>query len=214
MTKKFIYNINDNVDDYVCVDIKFPKKGSKKSVKYIMKCQICGREKSMLGSCIYYHKGTTHKSCGKGLKTKNKRFYSIWCAMRTRTTNPHYEHWNDYGGRGISSEDFKYFIDFYDSMFTSYKKACKKYGEKNVSLERKNVNKNYTKKNCTWIHINDQKGNQRKTIHFILNYPDGTTIKSKNIHKYAKEHGLNCSTLQDLVNGRIHSYYGITGYRI
>ena len=214
MKKKYTYKIGDIVDDLECINIIPSKKGSGKNCRFLMKCTKCGREKSMIGACIHQHKGTTHKACGKGLKTKDQRFHSLWRAMRTRTTNPNYEHWDSYGGRGINSDEFEYFIDFYDSMYKSYKKACKKYGEKNVSLERKNVDGNYCVDNCTWIHIDEQKGNKQKTVYFELTYPDGTVIKGKNINKYAEENKLDSTCLYDLINGKLKTYKGIKGKRI
>ena len=99
-------------------------------------------------------------------------------------------------------------------MYESYIEACSIYEEKNVSLERIDVNDDYTKKNCIWIKLADQKSNTRSTIYFKLIYPDGTVITGKNLRKYATEHGLNLSTLTDLVNGRIKTYRGIRGHRI
>lgn len=129
------------IDDMKCV--KYILHPVRKTFAYLMCCEKCGRFKIMLPRTLKNRVGTTHKSCGQGLKTKNKRFYSEWQSMRTRTTNKNYEHYSDYGGRGISSEYFKYFIDFYDEMFSSYQEACLKYGEENVSLDRKDPDGNY-----------------------------------------------------------------------
>ena len=89
------YHIGDQVDDLLCIEKKKPSKGSGKSTLYRMQCTVCGREKWMLGATIFRRSGTTHSACGKGFKTIDKRFYSEWCAMRTRTTNPNYEHYKD-----------------------------------------------------------------------------------------------------------------------
>lgn len=41
----------------------------------------------MKGSTIAQHKGTSHKSCAKGLGISvNKEFYQKWQAMRQRTS--------------------------------------------------------------------------------------------------------------------------------
>lgn len=111
------FGINDIIDDMKIIDLTKDKYNRK---CYKVKCLKCGREKIMLKSTLTRHSGTTHKSCGKGLKTKSKLFYNRWQAMRTRTNNPNYEHWKDYGGRGIKSDEFEYFIDFYDAMYESF----------------------------------------------------------------------------------------------
>lgn len=214
MKPMYVYTITDQVDDLICTEIIYPKKGSGKSTLYRMKCIKCGREKLMLGATIARRSGTTHAACGKGIKTRDKRFHSEWCAMRTRTTNPNYEHFDCYGGRGINSDAFKNFIDFYDTMYDSYIIACNMYGTKNVSLERIDTNGNYCPENCTWITLFDQKSNQRKTIKFEIIFPDGHIEHHKNLLKFARNYELNASALSDLIKGRLKTYKGYKGRRI
>ena len=93
---KYIINIGDIYDDYKCIDIIQETTGQKRK-KYIMKCQKCGKVKSMLGSTVGLHKGTKHKSCGKGLGiTYDEYFYKRWKSMRARTS-PNF--WNREGKR-------------------------------------------------------------------------------------------------------------------
>lgn len=212
--RKYDYHVNDVIDDQKIIEIIPPLKGSGDSVRFKVVCQKCGREKFMLGATLARRSGTKHSACGKTVKTKDKRFYSIWQNIRTRTTNTKYEHYNDYGGRGINSDEFKNFIDFYDSMYTSYKEACNRYGENNVSIERLDVNGNYCVSNCTWIPISEQKGNTRKTVYFEIEFPDGHTERYKNLQKYAKEFGLNASCLRDLLSGRLKTYKGLKARRL
>ncbi|MCD8082196.1 MAG: hypothetical protein LUE86_01395, partial [Clostridiales bacterium] len=176
---------------------------------YTMKCCQCGREKDMLAPNIAQHHGTTHKACGKGIKLANKRFHDLWCAMRTRTTNSNYSHANCYSERSINSDEFKYFIDFYDKMYSSYLEAAKIYGEENISLERIDVNDNYSSKNCTWIPKWQQQGNTRRTVHFEVIFPDGHKEYHKNAHRFALEHGLDPATVTDVLQGRTshHRHY-------
>lgn len=207
------YDIGDIVDDLECIDIIHPIKGSRKSTTYVMKCRVCGRIKNMVGATIADHRGTTHKACGQFLKTKNPKFYRHWQQMRTRTTNPNVC-WKHYGGRGITSDEFKYFIDFYDVMFESYMRACEIYGEKNVSLERKDVDGSYTKENCEWIHINKQKSNWRKTVYFEIEFPDHHKEIHRNVNEFAKEHQLSVPCIRDLINGRLKTYKGYKAKRL
>lgn len=206
-----IYNIEigEIIGDYKCVGTI---KDEHNYTKYIMECLKCGRRKNVLGSTFKKVKhGIYHSSCGQYIKTKNKKFYESWCAMRTRTNNPNYAHYKDYGGRGINSDCWEYFIDFYDDMYDSYLKACKEIGEKNLSLERKDVNKNYCKENCCWIHIKDQKGNQRKTVNFEITFPNGDTKTFRNVRKFAREYGYNDACIRDLLNSKLKTAYGLKG---
>lgn len=207
---KYVYKIGDIVDDLECINII---KDKQNYTNYEMKCVICGRTKLMLGPTINRHSGTTHRACGQGLKTKNEVFYERWKAMRVRTTNSNYEHYEDYGGRGIDSEEFKSFIDFYDAMYPSFVEAFEKFGNR-TSLERIDYNKSYTKENCTWIELFEQQGNQRKTLYFIIIDSQGNKTYHKNVRLFCREKGYNESVIYDLLNGRIHNAYGLSAKKI
>lgn len=208
------YSVGDIVDDLQVLEVIPPVKGSGKSTKYLMKCLVCGRSKEMFGATLARHSGTKHSACGKGIKLKDKRFHSLWCAMRTRTTNENQPHWDCYGKRGISSNAFEFFVDFYDQMYASYKEACALYGERNVSLERIDVDGDYCKENCKWIHVDKQKANLRNSVYFEVTFPDGHSELHRNARGFAIKHNLNHSCFMDLLNGRLKSYQGYTGYRI
>lgn len=214
MKKLYNFNIGDVVDDLELVEIISPIKGSGQPTKYRVMCQKCGREKVLTGPLLAKHIGTSHSACGKGIKLKDKDFYNHWCAMRTRTTNPNQKNWEYYGGRGITSDEFANFVDFYDALYTSYLTACEKFGKPNVTLERVDVDGNYSRDNCIWIHQADQKDNQRKTVYFEIEFPDGHKEIGKNVRKFAREHDINYNCLVDVLNGRLKSYKGYKGYRI
>lgn len=189
----------DIVDDLQCI-CKVKDKKNKNLYKYRMKCLICGREKDMLSSTIRHHCGTKHKACGKGLKTKNRIFYSRWENMRTRTTNDLYHGSKHYKEKGINSNEFKYFIDFYDAMYDSFKKVADIIGPENTSLERLDNNKSYSKENCIWIHKKDQPKNVSTIVHFLVEFPDGKIEEHKNVREFALKNGLDANTILDCMN--------------
>ena len=55
---------------------------------------------------------TKNKGIGQGVRHgfRNTRFYRTYMAARTRCTNPNYQHYENYGGRGITFD----FADFYE----------------------------------------------------------------------------------------------------
>lgn len=195
-------NVGDSVGDYEVIGSVKRRIGAKQytSKFYILKCTKCGRIKELQSSTIRYEHGITHKSCGKGIKTLDPVFYDRWESMRTRTTNPNYEHADCYSEKGIDSNEFAYFIDFYDKMYESYKALADIIGSENTSLERIDINKGYTSENCTWIDKHDQPKNTSRNVCFEVTYPDGHKEKHKNVREFARDHNLNASTIMDCMN--------------
>lgn len=80
--------------------------------------------------------------------------YKSWDAMIQRCTNPKNKSFKNYGARGISvCEQWRKYEQFRDDM-----------GERpaNTSLDRIDVNGNYTPENCRWASLKTQARNQRR----------------------------------------------------
>ncbi|HLL28979.1 MAG TPA: hypothetical protein VKT73_15185 [Xanthobacteraceae bacterium] len=78
--------------------------------------------------------------------------------MRERCTSAKSKDFRNYGGRGITVckrwlEPKKGFINFFKDMGNP---------PEGHSLDRKNVNKGYSKANCRWSTFSDQLRNRRK----------------------------------------------------
>lgn len=160
---------------------------------WLCKCE-CGNEKIVAVGDLT-HGGV--KSCGclksqsnlsHGMSTT--RFYRIWAAMKTRCNNPSQLSYKEYGNRGIRvCEDWEIFNNFKEDMYQSYLEHVEKYGEKETTLDRIDTNGDYCKENCRWATNEEQCNNKRNNV--VL---DGMTMK-----QYAKEHGINYSTLRSKV---------------
>ena len=209
MSRPNKYNIcvGDTIHDFTCVGTSQNAYG--KTV-YIMRCNICGREKQIIAATFLGEnpRGITHKSCGQFEKTTDKHFHDVWCNIRSRTTNPKSSHYSDYGGRGIKSDAFKNFIDFKDAMYSSYLNKKNQLNGENPSIERIDVNGDYTPENCTWISVHEQKGNQRKTVEFDVIFPDGHCEHHRNVCDFARKHNLDDSTIYDVMNGKTAHHRG------
>lgn len=169
---------------------------------YNCRCLKCGRIKRTQLKHLKNGLGVSHKTCGLGIKQKDKRFYQIWSDMRKRTTNPNSSEWDNYGGRGISSDEYKFFIDFFDDMYSSYIEHKNKYGEKDTTLDRINPNGNYTKTNIRWATRIEQQNNTRDQLRtFIGISPTNEEYIFHNIKQFALEHNLSKENISATIRG-------------
>lgn len=97
-----------------------------------------------------------------------------------RCNNPKALVYKSYGGRGIKVE-WECFDDFYRDMVSTYKEG--------LSLERIDVNGNYSKKNCKWITKKEQYHNRQSTI--IIKYNNIKVPLTSFVEKMQKETGLS-----------------------
>ena len=88
--------------------------------------------------------------------------YESWRKMISRCTNKKCAAYKNYGGRGISvCDEWLDLWNFMEWVFISGFKS-------GLTIERIDVNKGYSPKNCKWIPRNEQQKNKRDNI-FITN---------------------------------------------
>lgn len=145
---------------------------TKGQAQWVCKCD-CGSERLLVSVSVR----TGHsKSCGclklEVLKERSTKHghahmgkisptYQSWAGMLARCTDANHKNYAAYGGRGIKvCERWKSFKNFLADM-----------GEKpaGTSLDRKDVNKGYTKANCRWATPIEQGRNKRSNRLMTLN---------------------------------------------
>lgn len=139
------------------------------SALWLCRCD-CGNKRRVWSFAL--RAGLT-RSCGCGMRQtwfkpthgyshKKDRTYSTWCCMRHRCANPANDHWANYGGRGIRVTQRwlgkRGFQNFLKDM------GPRPDGR---TLDRKDVNGNYCKRNCRWATATEQAHNRRCSVREI-----------------------------------------------
>ncbi|TJX25197.1 hypothetical protein [Staphylococcus haemolyticus] len=156
---------------------------SKASRKTYWICQCdCGNKKTVRSDCL----GST-VSCGclkkeqdfKNLHLKDKQLHGLtnhpayprWRAMMARCYNEKTERYKRYGGRGINV------CDEWHNVEKFIKWAEDNGFEKELSLERINLDGNYEPKNCKWIPMEEQRWNTSYNVWHEYNGERLTTMQ-------------------------------------
>lgn len=108
--------------------------------------------------------------------------YFAWRSMRQRCYNSSDAAYANYGGRGIRVCDS--WIDNYDAFVSDMGEA-----PPNMSLDRIDNDKGYSKDNCRWATVSDQLNNQRRSKLLVI---DG---RCQTQAEWAAEKGLSQDTV-------------------
>lgn len=129
----------------------------------------CGKE---FVSRVYPYKIGKNRTCGCSLYDGSRQtthdhsrtnIYRIWQGIKRRCYNPKYSGFENYGGRGIKMCD-RWLHSFENFLADMGERPGKEY-----SIDRIDVNGDYSPENCRWATWKQQMNNTTKTIHLSHN---------------------------------------------
>lgn len=124
-------------------------------------------------------------------KKDNIRLWNIYHGMKKRCLNPNCKRYKDYGGRGITV------CDDWLSGFDAFADWAKANGyEEGLTIERKNVNSDYSPENCEWVTLKKQARNKRDTLR--IEYRG----EEKPLIEWCEILGLEYDTIHDRITER------------
>jgi hypothetical protein len=154
--------------------------------EFVAKVRVFSSSQKTCG-CLRKSQYLTPKHGYARKKSISSSEYSAWNSMKRRCYNINNEDYHNYGGRGIV---------VCDEWINSFKNFLADIGEKPSnfhSLDRVDVNGNYSKANCRWATKLEQSNNRRNS--FFVTYNE---IKMT-IAEVAKKENINRSTLRSVI---------------
>lgn len=195
--------IGKQYGDYIVVRYSHTQSNT---LYFEFECKVCKRHHIMALKDVKQGYGCYHKSCIRTLPKNEttKRLRNTWSHMVDRCTNPNCQHYKSYGGRGIKC-DYKLFIDFYDDFAKSYIEFSNEHGVKDTTIERIDVNKDYTKSNMKWETWSVQYKNKRWPKYKATK--DGVEYIGTS-SELAEIIGCKRASISEVAKGRVNKVYG------
>ena len=110
--------------------------------------------------------------------------------MKERCYSKKNKRYHNYGGRGIVMCDkWLNYENFKNDMYELYIEHCRLLGEKNTTIERIDVNRNYCPENCRWATWTEQGNNTTNNV-FIEYKGNRLTIS-----QWSRKLGMKRNTL-------------------
>ena len=134
------------------------------------------------------------KSCGhctqhgEAVRGKRTSLYNRWQAMKARCNNPNASGYENYGGRGITvcaewQESFEAFQEWATSA--GYKEC--------LTLDRIDVDGDYSPENCRWISDSEQRLNTRRNRLITIGE------ETKTLKEWCDEYGAPYNTVESRI---------------
>lgn len=114
------------------------------------------------------------------------RLYTVWTGLRKRCNDVNDKDYAEYGGRGITvSEAFSTYERFRTwALENGYDPSAKVGG---CTIDRIDVNGNYSPENCRWVNAEVQQNNKRNNVFLEFNGERKTISQWEHEKHYSKD---------------------------
>jgi hypothetical protein len=164
------YSEGDTVGMLKLVRFERRKIRNRERVFWLCECR-CGRTKWAVEYSLGSYRSCgceNEKRCSAGFrKTHGMRGtseYSIWSGIKSRCLNPRCHAYANYGGRGIKISQSWIGANGFSAFLADMGSR-----PPGMTIERQDVNGDYTPGNCVWASRRTQGLNRRNTLYITLN---------------------------------------------
>lgn len=176
-----------------------------KKAYWLCKCE-CGKEKIVSASdltsgntkscgCLHHDTAREHYlSLNRIHGMKGTKIYSKWLNMKARCYKKSCNGYKNYGGRGIKVCD-----EWKNSFVNFYKWSINNGYQEGLTIERIDVNKDYSLDNCKWITNLEQQNNKRNNTYIVYKNEKHT------IAEWSRITGINKNT----ISGRLRKGWSV-----
>ena len=125
---------------------------------------------------------------------ENKRLQNIFLHMKDRCYNSNNKEFKDYGGRGIFVCE-KWYTPHSHRGWKAFRDWALSHGyQDDLTIDRIDVNKEYSPENCRWVTMQIQQNNKRNNR--LITYKG----KTQTIAQWCSELGFSFSTIKYRLN--------------
>lgn len=182
--------MNNKFGRLTVVGKKLVPKGTRHRVYWVCECECGGKVKVRTDSltrglvrscgCMKKEQDAINLTANHTHKLSGTRLYHTWTQMKMRCHNPNDNSYERYGGRGIKV------CDEWRNSFETFKTWALSNGySDNLTIDRIDVNGNYSPDNCRWATIKEQSLNRRSNIKVPFN---GTEVTLKELSELVDIH--------------------------
>lgn len=163
-------------------------------VFFICKCKKCGIKRNVIAGRILKY-NFNHRDCIKFLPSDEIKtsIARRWADILQRTNNPKHDKYKYYGGRGIKCT-FKDIIEFYFYFYDKLK------ANPTLTIDRIDVDGNYSPENTRLVTKQEQQVNKRTTIYLFISNGKRHFL-TNNISEFARFMDYNTHAVGNAIRG-------------